>query len=165
MRGGGHLVLTIRTGMKDAYNALLPLRQPGPLASAVLNRLAYGGAAYGRPASGTPDSLAAMTRDQIDGFHDRWWRPDNAVLVIVGDLTPEEGFALADFEATTGLGRGVIADADNAEDIGGVMGGGIAAAGASAQYEGSGKDEGDPRHPLHVNGLVRQAEQAEVVYC
>lgn len=42
---------------------------------------------------------------------------------------------------------------------------GIAAAGASAQYEGSGKDEGDPRHPLHVNGLVRQAEQAEVVYC
>ena len=42
---------------------------------------------------------------------------------------------------------------------------GIAAAGASAQYEGSGKDEGDPRHPLHVNRLVRQAEQAEVVYC
>jgi len=29
---GGHLVLTIRTGMKDEYNALLPSRQPGPLA-------------------------------------------------------------------------------------------------------------------------------------
>jgi beta-galactosidase len=29
---GGHLVLTIRCGMKDGYNALLPLRQPGPLA-------------------------------------------------------------------------------------------------------------------------------------
>jgi beta-galactosidase len=29
--GGGHLVLTIRSGMKDAYNALLPLRQPGGL--------------------------------------------------------------------------------------------------------------------------------------
>jgi beta-galactosidase len=28
---GGHLVLTIRTGMKDEYNALLPFRQPGPL--------------------------------------------------------------------------------------------------------------------------------------
>lgn len=34
VRGGGHLVLTIRTGMKDAYNALLPRRQPGPLAAA-----------------------------------------------------------------------------------------------------------------------------------
>ena len=29
---GGHLVLTIRSGMKDDYNALLPLRQPGMLA-------------------------------------------------------------------------------------------------------------------------------------
>lgn len=29
---GGHLVLTIRSGMKDPYNALLPSRQPGPLA-------------------------------------------------------------------------------------------------------------------------------------
>jgi beta-galactosidase len=29
---GGHLVLTIRCGMKDEYNALLPWRQPGPLA-------------------------------------------------------------------------------------------------------------------------------------
>jgi beta-galactosidase GanA len=28
---GGHLVLTIRTGMKDEFNALLPMRQPGPL--------------------------------------------------------------------------------------------------------------------------------------
>jgi len=30
---GGHVVLTIRTGMKDDYNALLPSRQPGPLAA------------------------------------------------------------------------------------------------------------------------------------
>ena len=30
---GGHLVLTVRTGMKDEYNALLPSRQPGPLAA------------------------------------------------------------------------------------------------------------------------------------
>src|SRR5579859_218522 len=29
---GGHLVITPRTGMKDAFNALLPARQPGPLA-------------------------------------------------------------------------------------------------------------------------------------
>ena len=31
VRQGGHLVLTIRTGMKDRHNALLPSRQPGPL--------------------------------------------------------------------------------------------------------------------------------------
>jgi beta-galactosidase len=33
VRRGGHLVLTVRCGMKDGYNALLPSRQPGPLAS------------------------------------------------------------------------------------------------------------------------------------
>lgn len=33
VEGGGHLVLTIRTGMKDDNNALLPIRQPGQLAT------------------------------------------------------------------------------------------------------------------------------------
>ena len=32
VENGGHLVLTIRSGMKDDYNALLSLRQPGMLA-------------------------------------------------------------------------------------------------------------------------------------
>jgi beta-galactosidase len=32
VKRGGHLVLTARCGMKDTYNAMLPLRQPGPLA-------------------------------------------------------------------------------------------------------------------------------------
>jgi beta-galactosidase len=32
LKRGGHLVLTLRSGMKDEYNALLPMRQPGFLA-------------------------------------------------------------------------------------------------------------------------------------
>lgn len=32
VKSGGHLVLTLRSGMKDTYNALLPTRQPGGLA-------------------------------------------------------------------------------------------------------------------------------------
>lgn len=31
VKRGGQLVLTVRSGMKDEYNALLPSRQPGPL--------------------------------------------------------------------------------------------------------------------------------------
>ncbi len=33
VEAGGHLVITIRSGMKDEYNALLPARQPGDLAA------------------------------------------------------------------------------------------------------------------------------------
>ncbi len=32
VKRGGHLILTARSGMKDEYDALLPARQPGPLA-------------------------------------------------------------------------------------------------------------------------------------
>jgi beta-galactosidase len=32
VKRGGFLILTLRTGMKDRFNALLPVRQPGPLA-------------------------------------------------------------------------------------------------------------------------------------
>jgi beta-galactosidase len=33
VRRSGHLVLTLRTGMRDEHGSLLPLRQPGPLSS------------------------------------------------------------------------------------------------------------------------------------
>jgi len=36
VEGGGHLVLGPRSGMKDAYNALLPSRQPGRILSGLL---------------------------------------------------------------------------------------------------------------------------------
>ena len=81
----------------QAVNALrVNLRQPGPLASLVLSRLAFGAAPYGAPTSGTPDSVAAMTRDQIAEFHGRWWRPDNAALIITGGMEPDEAFAFAE---------------------------------------------------------------------
>jgi beta-galactosidase len=35
VENGGYLVLTVRSGMKDDYNSLLPLRQPGMLAGIV----------------------------------------------------------------------------------------------------------------------------------
>ena len=43
-----------------------------------------------------PRSIAALAQADIAAFHDAWWRPDNAILVIAGDITPEAGFALAE---------------------------------------------------------------------
>ena len=39
VRGGGHLVLGPRAGMKDQFNALLPQRQPGYLVDALGGRV------------------------------------------------------------------------------------------------------------------------------
>lgn len=78
-------------------NALtVALRQPGPLADLVLNRIAYGSAPYGAPTSGVPASVQAITRDEVVAYHDRWWRPDNAALIITGGMSAEEGFAFAE---------------------------------------------------------------------
>ncbi|MGZ6016650.1 MAG: M16 family metallopeptidase, partial [Phenylobacterium sp.] len=38
---------------------------------------------------GTPESLAALTPARLKSFYDRWYRPDNVVVVMVGDLPIE----------------------------------------------------------------------------
>lgn len=39
-----------------------------------------------RPPMGVPESLAAMTPLRLETFYRRWYRPDQAVLVVVGDV-------------------------------------------------------------------------------
>ena len=45
---------------------------------------------YGRPQYGTPTSLKAIARDDLDGFYRARIRPDRATLIAVGDVTPDE---------------------------------------------------------------------------
>jgi zinc protease len=78
-------------------NALtVALRQPGPLASLVLQRVAFGDAPYGASSSGLPASVRQISRGDVQAHHDRWWRPDNAALIITGGMSAEEGFAFAE---------------------------------------------------------------------
>jgi zinc protease len=72
------------------------LRNPGTLAGIAASRLIYGAAPYGRMSGGTPKSLTAIKPAQLKSFHRTWWRPDNALLVLAGDITAEQGFALAE---------------------------------------------------------------------
>jgi len=48
--------------------------------------------AYGTPltGSGTEESLAALTRDDVIRFHQTWFKPNNATLIVVGDTNVEE---------------------------------------------------------------------------
>ena len=51
---------------------------------------------YGHTTIGSMDDLDRATAEQAAAFFARHYRPDNAVLTLVGDLTPREGFRKAD---------------------------------------------------------------------
>jgi zinc protease len=66
---------------------------PATLALRVLPGLLYGaGHPYGNPltGSGTKESVAKLTREDLVKFHDTWLRPNNSTLIVVGDTTLKE---------------------------------------------------------------------------
>jgi zinc protease len=69
------------------------LDDPDNVAGQVIDRLIYGFHPYGLPGSGTPESLASLTRDDFVSFHRQFYVPNNALLAIVGDVSPEEAIA------------------------------------------------------------------------
>jgi len=66
---------------------------PTGMAFRVFPALLYGrDHAYGCPltGSGTEASVSAMTRGQLANFHKTWFKPNNATLVITGDVTLDQ---------------------------------------------------------------------------
>jgi zinc protease len=64
--------------------------EPMVVASRAFVKKLYGPFPYGHPVLGTPQGLSAVTRNDLVDFHRRHYRPNNAVLSLVGDLTPDE---------------------------------------------------------------------------
>lgn len=50
---------------------------------------------YHRPVIGWMSDLDAMTVEDAKAFYQYWYRPDNAAVIIVGDVDPQETFELA----------------------------------------------------------------------
>lgn len=73
----------------------LQLSQPTALASLAANRGVFGEGAYGHSRHGTPDSLKRITRADVQRLHDALYRPDNAILILAGDITPAQALQLA----------------------------------------------------------------------
>jgi zinc protease len=49
---------------------------------------------YGRNSAGKEASLKKITRDDLVKFHKKYFRPENTVMVMYGDLTPEQMISL-----------------------------------------------------------------------
>ena len=67
--------------------------QPVGIALRVLPALMYGDEhAYSMPltGSGTEEAVSRITRDTLVEHHRTWFKPDNAVMIVVGDTTMQE---------------------------------------------------------------------------
>jgi len=71
------------------------MRDPGALASMVVQPALYGGAPYGSLAGGTVTSLKALTREDLAQQYRTWWHPANASLVVSGGIDPQATEAMA----------------------------------------------------------------------
>ncbi len=68
------------------------ISQPFTVALRLLPGLVFGdGHPYAAPltGSGSMQSVGSLSREDVVAFHRRWYRPDNATLVVVGDVPPE----------------------------------------------------------------------------
>jgi zinc protease len=73
----------------------LALGDPGSIARFVAARVVFGDSPYGHPVSGTAESLTRISAADIAKMHSRYYRPDNAILVIGGDINGKDGQSLA----------------------------------------------------------------------
>ena len=62
----------------------------GVVAARSFEKRLYGAFPYGHPAKGTMGGLAAITRKDLVDFHRLFYRPNNAILSVAGDLSLEE---------------------------------------------------------------------------
>ena len=71
------------------------MSSPPQLAALVANRLVFSGDGYGAPVEGTPTSLAAIGRGDLQRSYAATWQPAQTALVLIGDVTPAAAQALA----------------------------------------------------------------------
>ncbi|MFI4934006.1 MAG: M16 family metallopeptidase [Caulobacterales bacterium] len=83
-----------RTRKQDLEGLEVAYENPGQVAGFAAAPLVYG-PPFNHAANGTPASLKRLTRDDVARFHHDNWRPEGAILVLTGDITPDRGFTLA----------------------------------------------------------------------
>lgn len=79
------------TGLLQAHD------QPRAIASAAFRQLVYGkDHPYGRTATGTEATLKSLTVNDLKSWHETYFRPNNATVVVVGDVTRDRARKVLD---------------------------------------------------------------------
>ncbi|MFN3516341.1 MAG: M16 family metallopeptidase [Novosphingobium sp.] len=85
-------VLSEKNVRTDVPIVLAEMRERGGTANRVFEQsqqtLFAGQKLAMRPVIGTEETLTGATEASVTAFHRRWYRPENAVIIVVGDLPP-----------------------------------------------------------------------------
>jgi len=65
-------------------------QDPQTVAGRAMAELIFPGHPYSRPVLGTVESVRRLTREQVVAFHRENYRPDGAIIAVVGDVTRDE---------------------------------------------------------------------------
>jgi zinc protease len=66
------------------------------MASLTFDQIVYEGHPYALPEDGWPETVQAISRDDLDRFHARYYGPSGMVLVVVGAAEPKKTVELAE---------------------------------------------------------------------
>ena len=76
---------------KNRLTSLLQVKDRAPeMANRAYAAIVYGAAAYGRPLTGDEASTNAITLADVRRFYDTYFRPNNATLLVVGDVKADD---------------------------------------------------------------------------
>jgi zinc protease len=100
--------------------ARIKQEQAQPVSSAlrIVPKLLYGqGHAYGNPLTGTgyASTLAPLTRNDLAAWHHDWFHPNNATMIVAGDVTMEK--LLPELERAFGSWKSGQAPAKKLDDV------------------------------------------------
>jgi zinc protease len=80
---------------RDAQVAdlIAALENPSMVAEKCFAAFLYGNYPYGRWQDGNQKSVSGLARGDVRGFYERWYRPNNTILAVVGDLAAADAVA------------------------------------------------------------------------
>lgn len=100
----GHVLRTPKLGdadivrLRDARLRVVTAHRDSSrtVAAQVFDRVVFGPHAYGAPAEGMPETVGAITPEQVRAFYKRAYQPSSTTVVIAGDVTAESVKPLLD---------------------------------------------------------------------
>lgn len=108
---------------KERLTGLLQARDnPAALIQLAFPRMVFGPThRYGTSANGLPATIEALTVDDLKAFYNSHFRPDNATLLVVGDVTPAAALPMLEKAfggwKATGI-PALVAEVPNAPQLG-----------------------------------------------